>query len=161
MNVDKNILTKMLKFVLLFFFLETSPVESFISLQSFLFPNKCIKKSMCVKSLQSCLTLCNPMDCSPPGSSVHGILQARILEWVAMPSSRGSSPPRDWTRVSCFLCWQMGSLPPGPPGKPESSAHCIGQEYRVVDSKCLMHESCYYCFLVIKSCPTLLPSQGL
>ena len=40
---------------------------------------------------QSCATLCNPMDCSPPGSSVHGILQARILEWVAMPSSRTSS----------------------------------------------------------------------
>ena len=43
------------------------------------------------KSLQSCPTLCNPMDCSPPGSSAHGILQARILEWVSMPSSRGSS----------------------------------------------------------------------
>ena len=42
-----------------------------------------------VKLLQLCLTLCNPMDCSPPGSSVHGILQTRILEWVAMPSSRG------------------------------------------------------------------------
>ena len=41
--------------------------------------------------LHLCLTLCDPMDCSPPGSSVHGILQARILEWVAMPSSRGSS----------------------------------------------------------------------
>ena len=55
---------------------------------------------MCAKSLQSCLTLCDPMDCSPPGSSVHGIHQAGILEWVAMPSSRGSSPPRDRTRVS-------------------------------------------------------------
>ena len=42
------------------------------------------------KSLQSCLTLCDPMDCSLPGSSVYGILQARILEWVAIPSSRGS-----------------------------------------------------------------------
>ena len=50
---------------------------------------------MCAKSLQSCLTLCNPLDCSPPGSSVHGILQARILEWVAMPFSRGSSQPKD------------------------------------------------------------------
>ena len=54
----------------------------------------------CNKSLQSCMTLCNPMDCSPPGSSVHGILQARILEWVVMPASRGSSQPRDPTRVS-------------------------------------------------------------
>ena len=51
---------------------------------------------------QSCPTLCDPMDCSPPGSSVHGILQARILEWVAMPSSRGSSQPRDLTGVSCI-----------------------------------------------------------
>ena len=49
---------------------------------------------------QSCLTLCNPTDCSPTGSSIHGILQATILEWVAMPSSRGSSQPRDRTQVS-------------------------------------------------------------
>ena len=49
---------------------------------------------------QSCLTLCDSMDCSLPGSSVHGILQARILEWVAIPFSRGSSQPRDGTQVS-------------------------------------------------------------
>ena len=54
----------------------------------------------CAKSLQSCLTLCDPMDCSLPGFTIHGILQARILEWVAMPSSRGSSPLRDGTQVS-------------------------------------------------------------
>ena len=55
---------------------------------------------------QSCPTLCNPMDCSPPGSSLHGILQARILEWVAMPFSRRSSQPRDQTPVSLrFLHW--------------------------------------------------------
>ena len=53
-----------------------------------------------VPSLQICLTLCDPMDCNSPGSSVHGILQARILEWVAMPSSRASSPPRDRTHIS-------------------------------------------------------------
>ena len=57
-----------------------------------------------VKSLQSCPTLCNPMDCSLPGFSVQGILQARILEWVAMPSSRGSFQPRDWTCVTCVSC---------------------------------------------------------
>ena len=51
-------------------------------------------------SLQSCPTLGDPMNCSPPGSSVHGILQARILEWVALPSSRGSPQPRDQTCVS-------------------------------------------------------------
>ena len=47
---------------------------------------------MHAQSLQSCLTLCNPMDCSPPGFSVHGILQARTLDWVAVLSSRGSDP---------------------------------------------------------------------
>ena len=51
---------------------------------------------------QSCPTLCDPMDCSPPGSSVHGLLQARILEWIAIPFSRGSSRPRDGTQVSCI-----------------------------------------------------------
>ena len=51
---------------------------------------------------QSCPTLCDPMDCSLPGSSVHGISQARILEWVAIPFSRGSSRPRDQTLVSCI-----------------------------------------------------------
>ena len=49
---------------------------------------------------ESCLTLCDPLDCAPPGSSVHGILQARILEWVAMPSSRGASQPGDPAQVS-------------------------------------------------------------
>ena len=52
--------------------------------------------------LQSCPTLFNPLDWSPPGSSVHGILQASILECIAMPSSRGSSWPRDRTQVSCI-----------------------------------------------------------
>ena len=56
----------------------------------------------CVLSLQLCLTICNPLDCSLPGASVHEVLQARILEWLAMPSSRGSSWPRDWTHVSCI-----------------------------------------------------------
>ena len=71
---------------------------------------------LCAKSLHLCLTLCDPMDCSPPGSSVHGILQARILEWIAMFSSRGSSQSRGGIQVSlCHLCWQAGSLPPGKP----------------------------------------------
>ena len=66
-----------------------------------------------VKSLQSCETLCNTMDCSPPGSSVHGILQARMLEWVAMPSPRGPSRPGDRTQVSYVS--RTGSLPLVPP----------------------------------------------
>ena len=63
--------------------------------------------------IQSCPTLYDPMDCSPPGSSVHGILQARILEWIAIPFSRGSSHPRDQTLISCitarfFTIWATG-----------------------------------------------------
>ena len=57
---------------------------------------------VCVLVAQSCLTPCDPMDCSPPGSSVHRILQRRILEWVVIPFSRGSSRPEDWTQVSCI-----------------------------------------------------------
>ena len=74
----------------------------------------------CAKSLQSHLTLCNPMDYSLPGSSSIGILQARILEWIAMPSPRGSSQSRDWTLVSYISCisrW-VGSLLLAPPEKP-------------------------------------------
>ena len=64
---------------------------------------------------QSCLTLCHPTDCNPPGSSVYEIFQARILEWVAISSSGRSSQPRDWTHVSCvscvaggfFTCWAI------------------------------------------------------
>ena len=56
------------------------------------------------QSLHLCLTLCSPVDYSPPGSSVHGILQARILEWVALPFFRGSSWPRDRTCISCVSC---------------------------------------------------------
>ena len=51
---------------------------------------------------QSCLTVCDPMDCSLPGSSVHGIFQSRVLEWIAISFSRGSSRPRNQTRVSCI-----------------------------------------------------------
>ena len=73
--------------------------------------------NMCVPAnlLQACLTLCHPMDYSLPGSSVHGILQARILEWIAILFSRGFSQPRDPTQVSCiaggFLTiWAICSL---------------------------------------------------
>ena len=74
---------------------------------------------------QSCLTLCDPMDCSPPGSSVHGILQSRILEWILFlenifyPFSRGSSWPRNRTGVSCitggfFTIWATREAPAAP-----------------------------------------------
>ena len=73
------------------------------------------------KLFHSCLTLCDPMDYSLPGSPVHGILQARILEWVVMPSSRGSFQSRDSICISyIYLHWQRGSLSIVPPGKPYS-----------------------------------------
>ena len=73
---------------------------------------------------QSCLTPRNPMDCSPPGSSVHGIFQARVLEWAAMPSSRGSSRLRDRTCVSCVSCIAGGFFATVPPGKPRRDVDC-------------------------------------
>ena len=63
-------------------------------------------------------TLCNPIDSSPPIFSGHGIFQARILEWVAISSSRGSSRPRDWTRVSCVPCLAGRFFTTEPPRKP-------------------------------------------
>ena len=63
-----------------------------------------VRVCMHAKSLHSCLTLCDSLDCGPPGSSVSGISQARILEWVTMPSCRGSSQSRDQTHVSYFSC---------------------------------------------------------
>ena len=70
------------------------------------------------KSLQSCLIHGAPMDCTPAGSSVHGILQARILEWVATPFSRVSSLLRGLDRCLLhYLHWQVCSLPLAPPGK--------------------------------------------
>ena len=70
---------------------------------------------MHAKLLQSYQTLYNPIDFSLPGSSAHGILQTRILELVAMPSSRGPSKPRDWTEVSCTVCRFFTSEPPRKP----------------------------------------------
>ena len=64
-----------------------------------------LKKKGCCWVAKSLLTLCAPMDCSPPGSSVHGISQARILEWVVTSFSRGSSQPRDRTCISCIGRW--------------------------------------------------------
>ena len=77
----------------------------------------CVCARAHAKSLQLCPSLCDPVDYSLPGSSVHGILQARILEWVAIPSSRGSSWLRDWTRVSCSSCFEGRFFTSEPPKK--------------------------------------------
>ena len=73
----------------------------------------CVCVCVCVLIVQSCPTLCDLMDYSPPDFSVHGILQARVLEWIATPFSRGSSRPRDRSLVSCtagrfFAVWATG-----------------------------------------------------
>ena len=74
-------------------------------------------KSLCGCSVaQLCLTLCGPVGCSWPGSSVHGIFQKRVLEQVASSSSRASSWPRDWTRISCIA---GGFFTTEPSGKPQ------------------------------------------
>ena len=66
--------------------------------------NICKFICMHAQSLELCLSLCNPMDYSPPGFSVHGIILAGILEWFAISSSRGYSPPREWTCISWSSC---------------------------------------------------------
>ena len=78
---------------------------------------RCMKVKSESEVAQSCPTLRDPMDCSPPGSSVHGILQARILEWVAMHCSRGSSRPRDRTHVSALAGRLFTTVPSGNPIK--------------------------------------------
>ena len=92
---------------------------------------------MCLhaKSLQLCPTLCDTMDCILPSSSVWWILQAGILESVAMPSSRGSSWPRDQIHISCLLHLQAGSLSLAPPGKPKFLS------YTTIKSKSIMERA--------------------
>ena len=72
---------------------------------------------MCSVS-QLCLTLCDPMVCRPPGSSVHGILQARTLEGVVISFAKRSSQPRDWNCISCVSCTEGGLFTAEPLGKP-------------------------------------------
>ena len=106
-------------------------------------------RSICAKSLQLCLTLCDSVDHSPPGSSIHGIIQTRILEWVAMPFSRGSSQPRDRTQVCDISCigrqepcigripWRRAQqLSPGfLPGESHGQGNLVGYSHRVAESQ--------------------------
>ena len=102
--------------------------------------NACV----CAKLLHSCPALCDPMDCSPPGSSVHGVLQARILAWVPMPSSRRSSWLRDWTRVSSGSCIPGGFFTAEPSGHPWSGNNSLALTTVI------------HCFLLIKDIYFLL-----
>ena len=109
--------------------------------------------------------LCNPMDCSLPGFSLRGILQARILEWVAIPFSRESSQPRDWPQVSCiggrfFTVWVTMEAPPQlrldklslflPLGNLEGHEHrLVSFEDLAIDKKSKRNEKCqcFYFFI--------------
>ena len=91
--------------------------------------------SACKLSCFSCVWHCDSMDCRPPGSSVHGILQARILECVAMPSSRGPSTQASNPHLLCFLHWRVGSSPLAPPGKPTEPCQFY-QRFHKRNGKC-------------------------
>ena len=108
------------------YYLWTEPWITCVNLSVSPFLQHCsdeeqLRACVCVKLLQLCLTLCNPMDCSPPGSSVHGLFQARTLEWAAMPSSRGSFWPRDGNCISWNSCIAGRFFTAEPPGKPWGS----------------------------------------
>ena len=93
--------------------------------------------------VQSCPALCDPMDCSSPGSSVRGILQIRKLEWVAIPSSRRSSQPKDWTSISCIgrevdaLPLSHLQSPLGARPYPKQFPHIIS--FRLLNNQLLSH----------------------
>ena len=91
--------------------IQMSPMTGYgpVAVLLFLTPeqNLCFWCMRACRVSQSCPTLCSPKNCSPPGSSVHGMSKARILEWVAMPSSRGSSQSRDRTHISCIGRWVL------------------------------------------------------
>ena len=91
------------------FFLKVKNAYVCVSLCVYIFLLIPVTICFCYLVTKSCLILCDPMHCSLPGSSVHGILQMRILEWVAISSSRGSSRPRDSN--PSLLLWQADSLP--------------------------------------------------
>ena len=112
------------------------------------------------------------MDRSPPGSSVHGILQARILEWVAMPSSRGSSSPKDWTHDSCtaggyFTIWATWEAPSDPTRALSSGPLCRS---KALCSELWIYFTCFYLvwlrwsslnsFPNLKFCSLFLWEQG-
>ena len=98
-----------------------------------------------MKVIQSCLTLCDPMDCSPTGTSVHGILEARILEWMAIPFSRWSSWLREWTSVSCiaggfFTIWATREAQSQREKDQIAHIHCIIERVRE------LQKNIFFCF---------------
>ena len=100
---------------------------------------------------QSCLTLWDPVDCSLPGSSICGVFQARVLEWVAISFSRGSSRPRDWTWVSCIVgrCFTIWAI-------------LIWTSFNVfTEFVTLLLLLLMFCFFSHKACGILAPRPGI
>ena len=132
---------------------------------------------------QACATLHDPMDCGSPGSSIHGIFQARILQWVTISFSRGSSWPRDPTEVSCSSCIVGGFFISEPPGKPWEGVQfsrsvmsdslrphelqharppCLSPTPRVYSNPCPSSRWCHPTIsssVVPFSCPQFLPAS--
>ena len=115
-----------------------------------MFASRIERRQVCTYA-QSSLTLCNPMDDSPPGSSVHGISQTRILEQVAICFSKGSSQPRDWTRVFCI---GHGFYTTEPPGKREERDNILVSKLSSLTTKweCLQNTAILSSFFVTQSC---------
>ena len=89
-----------------------------------------------------CLTLCDPMDCSPPVSSVQGVLQARVPEWVATSFSRASSQPRNWTRSPALQADSLQSEPPCKPIQPTAAA--TAKSHQLCPTLCNPIDTTYY-----------------
>ena len=116
------------------------------------------KTCVCAQLLHLCPTLWDPMDCSPPGSSVHGILQARILEWIAMPSSRGPSQPRDRTQLSCLTDSLLAESPRKVTSMVSFNSNSVLQYLffsDCVSAKCILVSVKESESEVARSCPTL------
>ena len=112
-----------------------------------------------VKVAQSCPTLWDPMDCSLPGFSVHEILRARILGWVAMPFSRGSAQPRDWTQVSCIMggLFTVWATREGPLGLGNEEPLRVFHQGSNRVSAVIWEDWLHRCPVLLPTCRRLLP----
>ena len=134
-NPDRLISLEKLSFwknIEFLFFFENTPVSDCIWGRAINSTCVCVCVCVCVLVAQSCLTLCDPVDYSPPGSSVHGILQARIMAWVAIPFSRDLPDPGIKPRSPAL--W-VDSLASEPPEKPFKSPYRVGSFFPY----------CYFC----------------